>query len=116
MVRVGIPHPNKPVGRFDHECYARTHMKLVGERLRSLGLVSIEACRVASADDKAGTSAYTAMAHLAFRSEAALRASFAKHLEEMSADVSNYTNIEPLMMVTEIAEGCFTTEAPRTQR
>lgn len=104
MVRVIILYPNTPGGRFDHDYYAQKHIHLVAERLRPMGLLGIEAGRVVSTFDDKGTPPYVAMAHLVFETEDAFRTAFAAHLDEMAADVHNYTDISPEIIVTEMSE------------
>ena len=104
MVRVIILYPNTPGGRFDHHYYAQTHIRLVEERLRPMGLLGIEAGRFVSTFDDKEAPPYVAIAYLVFETEADFRKAFATHLDEMAADVPNYTDISPQIIVTEMAQ------------
>jgi uncharacterized protein (TIGR02118 family) len=45
---------------------------------------------------------YAAMGHLYFESLAAFEAAFLPHAQELLADVPNYTNIQPVIQISEV--------------
>ncbi|HUF50421.1 MAG TPA: EthD family reductase [Longimicrobiales bacterium] len=104
MIRVSVLYGNGPEARFDHEYYHSAHRELVESRLRPLGLVRIEMDRGVAGGG--GTDApYVASAHLYFESLDAFQEAFAAHGEELLADIPNYTNVTPVLQVSEIVHG-----------
>jgi uncharacterized protein (TIGR02118 family) len=45
---------------------------------------------------------YAALGHLLFDSVEAFQASFGPHVQEIMADVSKYTNVEPTIQISEV--------------
>ena len=45
---------------------------------------------------------FAALGHLVFESVQAFQASFGPHTSEILADVQNYTNIQPVIQISEI--------------
>jgi uncharacterized protein (TIGR02118 family) len=101
MIKVSVLYPNKPGARFDHDYYRDQHMPLVQ---RLLG----EGCRSYSVDRGLGGGApgqdapFIAMCHIYSDSPESFGAAFAPHAKTITADVKNYTDIEPLMQVSEV--------------
>lgn len=95
--RVTVIYPNKEGSKFDFDYYTRKHVPWVA------GLVgkSIEVRRGISS--ASGTAApYVCVATIHTNSITEFQTVFAKHGAEILADVSNYTNIEPVVQFDEI--------------
>jgi uncharacterized protein (TIGR02118 family) len=101
MIRVSVLYANGEGAHFDHSYYRDKHVPLVAARLgASLKSYSIDK---GLAGDRAGSSApYVAMVHLIYESIEDFQASFAPHAAELLADVPNYTNLDPIMQISEI--------------
>lgn len=101
MVRVSVLYPNAEGGRFDMDYYGATHMPLVESKLGA-------ACRRTEIDQGVGGAApgsappYVAACHLFFDSVEAFHDAFAPHAETILGDIPNYTNIEPIVQISEI--------------
>lgn len=101
MIKVSVMYPNVGGARFDHHYYATVHMPLVQARLG-------EACRYytvdrglsAAAPDQPAT--YVAMCHIHADSVEAFQAAFASHAAEIVADIANYTDLAPVMQISEV--------------
>jgi len=104
MIKVSILYPNKPGSRFDHDYYRDRHMPLVKARLG-------EACQRYTVDKglaggAPGTPApYVGMCHLYCDSVEAFQRGFAPHAKEIMADVPNYTDLAPLVQISEVVVG-----------
>jgi len=98
--RVTVIYPNKDGSKFDFDYYAQKHVPWVA---RLFGK-SIEVRRGISS--AAGAPApYVCIATIA-ANITEFQAVFARHGADILADVSNYTNIEPIVQFDEIlAEG-----------
>jgi len=104
MIKVSVMYPHKPNARFDHAYYRDKHMPLVKARLGA-------ACRFYTVDKGlAGGSpgdapTYVAMCHIHCDSVEAFQAAFAPHAKEILGDIPNYTDLAPVMQVSEVVVG-----------
>jgi len=101
MIKVSVFYPHKEGGKFDMDYYCKRHMALVQQRLGA-------ACKKITVDaglSGAGPQAaltYTAMGHLYFDSAEAFQTAFAPHAKDIMADVPNYTDIQPIIQISEV--------------
>jgi uncharacterized protein (TIGR02118 family) len=86
---------------FDMDYYVTKHMPMIGE-------LCGPACRSIAIDQGLGGRApgspapFVAMGHMLFDSLADFQSSFGPHAPTIRADVANYTNIEPLLQISEV--------------
>jgi len=101
MIRVSVLYPDGPEATFDHEYYEENHRELVTRRLEPLGLVRLEVDRgIAGAE---GSSApYVTCGHLYFESVEDFESALEAHGDEILGDLPNFTNVEPVIQVSEI--------------
>lgn len=101
MIKLNIFYPRKEGGRFDLDYYLTQHMPMAIEKLGpSLKGVSVE---YGVSGVQPGTEpAYIAMCNYTFDSSEAFLAAFLPHAELLQGDMSNYTDIEPVMQFSEI--------------
>ena len=102
MIRYSVFYPSTPRGRFDYQYYAETHMKLVEDRLRPLGLLRYEIDRGVSSANPDDPAPYVAVSHLYFNSVEERQNAFAVHGEELIADMPRYTDIDYKVQISEI--------------
>lgn len=100
MIKVSVLYPNPEDCRFDFDYYCKSHMPMVKDRLGS-------ACQGIAVDKPLAGEAgmrppYVAAAHLFFKSAEAFQAAFEPHAEEILADIPNYTNLQPTLMISEV--------------
>lgn len=101
MIKVSVLYPNPPGVRFDFAYYCSQHMDLVrkclGEACKAIavdrGVASVEANSRAP---------FVAMGHLYFDSLERFQQSFAPHAERIMADLSNFTDSQPLVQISEV--------------
>ena len=104
MIKVSVMYPTSPDARFDHAYYATQHMPMVQDLLR-------EYCTHYTVDKGVaggapGTPApYIAMCHLFFDSVDAFQTGFAAHGNAIMADIPNYTNLSPVVQISEVIVG-----------
>ena len=93
MIRFSVMYPRLEGARFDHDYYSTHHVPLAQ---RAWG--------VDHADIDRGISGpFVAAAHFTFESASELRAALATPASaELTADRSNYTDIEPVVQTSEI--------------
>lgn len=99
MIKVSVFYPNEEGKTFNMEYYCTKHIPMCQEKLGCLQ-VAVEQGLAGAAP---GTPApYVAMGHLYFDSLEALQAAFTTHAAEIMADIPNYTDIPPVMQISEI--------------
>lgn len=103
MIKVSVMYPNTPGARFDHAYYRDQHMPMFAARLGpACKHYSVDKGIVSSAPG-APPSPYVAMGHVFVESVEAFQAAFGPHAKEIMKDVSNYTDLRPLMQISEVA-------------
>ena len=101
MIAVTIFYPGQPDSHFDFQYYSQSHMPMIVERMAG-------ACRHywiekgLPAGALVGAAQYCAIGHLHFESVQAFETAFFPHATEITADVKNYTNITPILQVSEV--------------
>lgn len=101
MIKVSVLYPNSDGCRFDAEYYCKKHMPMVKDFLG-------DACQGMAvekgiAGDAAGSKPpYVAMGHLYFETVEAFQNAFGPHAPAIMADIPNYTNVQPLIQISEV--------------
>lgn len=101
MVKVSVFYPNRKGARFDIEYYCNRHMPLV-KRLVGAALKGVSVEHGICGEAPGTPPTYAALGHLLFDSVEAFQASFGPHVQEIMADVSKYTNVEPTIQISEV--------------
>ncbi len=98
MIRVSVSYPRTAGKSFDMDYYRDRHMPLVKERLSP---VSIEVD--AGVPNPMGEpSPYIAVGYMTFESMEQFVARFGAAAPELMADIPNYTDIEPVVQLSEV--------------
>jgi uncharacterized protein (TIGR02118 family) len=100
MIKVSVLYPAGEGNTFDMDYYMNSHTPLLQRLLGdSLKQISVD---VGLRGAMPGTPApYVVMCDLTFESVEAYEAVFAAHGMTLMADIPNYTNIRPVMQVSE---------------
>jgi uncharacterized protein (TIGR02118 family) len=104
MIKVSVMYPNKPGARFDHDYYRDKHMPLVKARLG-------DACKSYTVDKGLAGGApgapatYVGMCHIFSDSVESFQAAMGKHAKEIMGDIPNYTDIPPVIQISEVVVG-----------
>jgi uncharacterized protein (TIGR02118 family) len=104
MIKVSVMYPNKPGSRFDHAYYRDKHMPLVKARMGA-------ACKTYTVDKgmAGGTPGsaptYVGMCHIFCDSVEAFQAGFGPHAQEIMGDIPNYTDLQPVIQISEVVIG-----------
>jgi uncharacterized protein (TIGR02118 family) len=104
MIKVSVMYPNTPGARFDHDYYRDKHMPLVKARMG-------DACKTYTVDKGLAGGApgapatYVGMCHIFSDSVEAFQAGFGPHAKEIMGDIKNYTDITPVMQISEVVVG-----------
>jgi uncharacterized protein (TIGR02118 family) len=101
MIKVSVMYPNKEGARFDHAYYRDKHMPLVKARLG-------DACKYYAIDKGLAGGApgdpatYVGMCHIFSDSVETFQQGFGPHAKEIMGDIPNYTDIAPVMQISEV--------------
>jgi uncharacterized protein (TIGR02118 family) len=104
MIKVSVMYPNTPGARFDLDYYRDKHMPLVKARMGA-------SCKYYTIDkgmsglSSADPPAYLGMCHVFCESVAAFETGFNPHKKELMGDIANYTNLTPVIQVSEVVVG-----------
>jgi uncharacterized protein (TIGR02118 family) len=101
MIKVSVLYPKTDSSSFDMDYYCNSHIPMVREKCgAALKNVAVEAGLGGGAPDSPPP--YAAMGHLYFDSVEDFQSSFGPHAEAIMADIPNYTDVEPVIQVSEI--------------
>lgn len=104
MIDVSILYPNDADCRFDFDYYAQSHMPMVKDKMAgACSHFTIEKGLAGGAPGAPAT--YVAMGHLFFDSVDAFAAAFEPHARAIAADIPNYTNVKPIVQISEVLVG-----------
>jgi len=104
MVCISVLYPNTPGKKFDHGYYAKTHMPLVMERLKSLGMLRYEIDRGLAGGAPESAPPFVCVGRLYFNTLAEFQQALGTHGPEIMKDIPNYTDIEFQMQISECEE------------
>ena len=104
MIKVSVMYPNTPGARFNHEYYRDTHMPLVKSRMAAN-------CKYYTVDKglAGGTpgapATYVGMCHIYCDSVESFQGGFGPHVKEILGDIPNYTDLAPVVQISEVVVG-----------
>ena len=101
MIRVAILYPNGDGKKFDLDYYSDKHMPLLASLLGdSLKLFEID--KGIAGRTQGDPVPYAAIGYLYFDNLSSYRNSFRPHAEKIRNDIPNYTNIQPVIQISEV--------------
>ena len=101
MIKVSVLYPNDEGKNFDMEYYFNKHLAIVQGKLGAA--LKNTAVELGLSGAVPGSPApYRVMAHLYFDSVEAFQAAFALHAESIMGDIPNFTDIQPVIQVSEV--------------
>ena len=104
MIKVSVMYPNTPGSRFDHAYYRDKHMPLLKARMGA-------ACRSYTVDKGLAGGApgsaptYVGMCHIFCDSLERFQTGFGPHAKEIMADIPKYTDLTPVIQISEVVVG-----------
>jgi uncharacterized protein (TIGR02118 family) len=101
MIRVSFLYPNKPGSRFDADYYIDKHMPLaiglLGSALKGVSAeIGLSGAMPGSAPPNAAIATFT------FESVQTFTAAVMPHYAELQADIHNYTDIQPVVQISDV--------------
>jgi len=104
MIKVSVMYPNTAGARFDHDYYRDKHMPMLKEKMG-------DACKSYTIDKGLAGGApgapapYVGMCHIYCDSVESFQAAFGPHAKAIMADIANYTDLKPVMQISEVVVG-----------
>lgn len=104
MIKVSVMYPYTEGARFDHAYYRDKHMPLLKARMG-------DACKSYTIDKGLAGGApgtpptYVGMCHVLSESVEVFQTAFGPHAKEITGDIKNYTDITPVMQISEVVVG-----------
>ncbi len=105
MIVVTVMCPENEGATFDMDYYLSTHMKLVGDKWGGMGLKGARILKGIAGGEPGSAAPYRVMAVVDFESLEAFQDAVGTHGEEIFGDVPNFTNITPVVQISDIAAG-----------
>nr|WP_299068393.1 EthD family reductase [uncultured Allomuricauda sp.] len=103
MVKVAILYPNEEGETFDMEYYANKHMPLVADLFGNL-LKHYAVDKGVSGRTPEDSAPYVAIGYLYFNKLSDYQNAFKVNGEKILSDIPNYTNIKPVVQISEIIQ------------
>ena len=101
MIKVSVMYPTSPGARFDHDYYRDSHMPLVKSLMGDSCLYyTVDKGIAGGAPGEAP--AYVGMCHIFCESVESFQSGFGPHAQAIMADIPNYTDIPPVMQISEV--------------
>ena len=101
MIKVSVLYPKTDSSSFVMDYYCNSHIPMVREKLgAALKNVAVDGGLGGGAPDSPPP--YAAIGHLYFDSVDDFQSSFGPHAEAIMADIPNYTDVEPVIQVSDI--------------
>ncbi len=101
MIKVSVLYPGGEGKKFDMDYYLEKHSPLVSQLLGdAIKFATVEKGLAGGAPGIPAT--YTTMGHLYFESIDAFQNAFGPHAEKIMGDIPNFTNIEPVVQISEV--------------
>lgn len=108
-IRVSIFYPAGPDTRFDHDYYVKIHMPLAGRLLQPL---QYEVDKGIGGGAPGAPAPYVAGCHFYFASLADFETAITAHVAELQADIPKYTNVPPVIQISEVVAAVGAGAAP----
>lgn len=101
MIKVSVFYPRTDSSSFDMDYYCNSHIPMVQEKVgAALKKVAVEGGLGGGTPDSPPP--YAAMGHLYFDTVEDFQSSFGPHAAAIMADVPNYTDVAPVVQVSDV--------------
>jgi uncharacterized protein (TIGR02118 family) len=101
MIKVSVFYPMRDNAKFDMDYYCKSHIPMVQQKLGS-ACKSVAVEQGIAGGAPGATPTYAAMGHLYFDSLEQFQSAFAPHASAIMADIPNYTDIQPVIQISEV--------------
>lgn len=99
MIKVGVFYPL--TRRFEWDYYLQKHTPMIKARLGA-ALKKVEIDTGIGGGTPTSQATYCAICQLHFESVDAFQKAFGPHTQEIMGDIKNYTDVEPVVQISEV--------------
>ncbi len=104
MIKVSVLYPSGDGKTFNMDYYCKSHMPMVQQKLGpACKKIAVE--QGMSGGEPGSKPVYMAMGHLYLDSVEAFQKAFGPHAKAIMADIPNYTNIQPVIQISDVKLG-----------
>lgn len=103
MVKITVLYPNIEAKRFDIEYYLKVHMPLSIEK-QGVALKGVQVETGLSGAPEGTPPPFVVLCHFLYESLDDFLAAFMPHAEMLQGDMVNYTDIEPIIQVSQVQD------------
>lgn len=100
-IKVSVLYPSSAGSNFDMEYYCNKHVPMVGGLLGN-AVIGATVEKGVGGGDPGSHPAYAAMGNLYFNTMESFQESFGPNAGKIMADLPNFTNIEPIVQISEV--------------
>ena len=100
-IKVSVLYPDGEGKTFDMDYYCSKHVPMVAELLGD-AVIGATVEKGLAGGEPDSTATYQAMGNLYFESVEMFQNSFGPNVDKIMGDAPNYTNIEPVMQISEV--------------
>jgi uncharacterized protein (TIGR02118 family) len=101
MIKVGVFYPNNPGAKFDMKYYLEKHIPMVQQKVGS-ALKHVTVDQGVAGGTPGAPLTYRVICHLTFDTVDAFQAAFGAHAPAIMGDIPNYTDIQPVVQISEV--------------
>jgi uncharacterized protein (TIGR02118 family) len=101
MIKISVMYANRPGVRFDHVYYREKHLPLIKTRM-GMALKYYMIDKGLAGASPAAPAPYVGECHLMCDSLEAYNAAFGPHAKEISGDIPNFTDVTPVVQISEV--------------
>lgn len=101
-IRVSVLYPNEEGKNFDVEYYRDSHMVMVDELLKPYGMLASGIDHGMAGGEPGQPAPFICIGWMTYSTIEEFQEGFAAHAETLFADVPNFTDIPPMIQISEI--------------
>ena len=101
MIKISVFYPNKEGARFDMDYYLDKHIPMVRQKMAA-AMKGMGVEQGIAGGMPGAPLTYRVIAHMTFDSMEAYQAAFGPHAQTIMADVPNYTDLQPVVQISEV--------------
>ena len=101
-IKVSVLYPTTAGEKFDNDYYCNTHLPLVGKLLGD-ALIGATAEKGLGGAAPGTPATYVAMGNMYFNTIEDFQNAFGPNAEEIMSDLPNFTNIQPVIQISEVS-------------
>lgn len=102
MIKVSFFYPNTQESKFNLDYYLTQHIPMLREQLEPQGLVSVEIDEGIGTPKPDSPVPFVVVEHLFFNNYEQMQMALGTHSEVLMTDLTNFTNIEPLVQINRV--------------